>query len=139
MRKLPRTAAKAIVFDSGGTDVSKHFHYAKPFQLPFLRSKFEGFGKAMIGHEQKPFVARSGDEKATPGKHSIRSLFGNAVLNFTHFVSTEMPLQLDTLLELLYGLMYQQAALQLYSSQCEGDLLIPMYTGDTNSAFNEVE
>src|SRR5947209_1971537 len=57
-------------------------------------------------------------------------------MNFTHFTSTDVPLQGSTMSDLLHNLLRQQAALQLAFTQPVWDILIPVYFGDRYKEFD---
>lgn len=57
-------------------------------------------------------------------------------MNFTHFVSTDRPLRAENMPELLHGLMFSQAALQLCKFQETWDLVVPIYLGDPAKEFD---
>jgi hypothetical protein len=67
---------------------------------------------------------------------SFSASFANAVLNFSHFTSTDQCLKRDTIRDLLHNLMRQQAALQLCHGQIHWDLLIPIYFGKPSAPFD---
>ena len=68
---------------------------------------------------------------------SFREAFATAMLNFSHFTSTETTgLRGECRTDLLHDLMRQCAALQLVFAEPVWNLLIPIYFGDPKTAFD---
>ena len=67
---------------------------------------------------------------------SIPESFAGAVMNFSHFTSTDQCLRQDSIRGLLHNLMRQQAALQLCHGQIHWDHLIPIYFSTPTAPFD---
>src|SRR5438034_51346 len=66
----------------------------------------------------------------------LSTVFDGGHSNFTHFTSTEGDLESTALSDLLHNLIRQQAALQPKFRQEDWDLLIPVYFGNMDQAFD---
>ena len=66
---------------------------------------------------------------------AIESKILRALMNFTHFTSTEENLHMDDIPELCHDLLRRSAALQLAPNQPTYDHLIPIYFGKADETF----
>ena len=122
-----------------------HMPYSRPFRLlDFLKSMLATDKFQAVSEMYARQATRSSERVKQPGLAMPRKLsevFQHAVCNFTHFVCTNQPLSMDSEslsnMELIHGLMMQQAALQCSTGQYLFDLIIPIYLGDPNAAFNQ--
>ena len=103
---------------------SQHFPLSK-FLETLYASKF-------IQDLESPRREKRRQSSAT----TLPGSFSSAVLNFSHFTSTDQCLKRDTIRDLLHNLMRQQAALQLCHGQQYWDLLIPIYFGEPSAPFD---
>ncbi|KAF8544882.1 hypothetical protein BDD12DRAFT_813746 [Trichophaea hybrida] len=74
-----------------------------------------------------------------PTAEQLLSAFECASGNFTHFTPTRHKLDIkdkDAIRELLHGLLYSHAALELAKGQSRWDLLIPVYFGSPDDNFD---
>lgn len=74
-----------------------------------------------------------------PTAEQLLSAFECASGNFTHFTATHHKLDIrdkDGIQELLHGLLYSHAALELAKGQPHWDLLIPVYFGSPDDNFD---
>jgi len=119
--------------------------YSRPFKLPdFLKYMLaEGKYKAVSEMFARQ-ATRSSERVKQQGLVAPRKLsevFQTALCNFSHLVSTNQPLTMDSEstsnLELMHGLMMQQAALQCSTGQYLFNFVIPIYLGDLNVDFDQ--
>jgi len=108
--------------------------WSRPFSLLQFLHTLLGSDELRLGSVTPTTTVGSDADLIWP--LAFREAFESALLNFTHFTSTETHLQSTYRTELLHDLMRQCAALQLPSGQATWDLLIPMYLGDHNAAFD---
>ncbi|KAF8455533.1 hypothetical protein BGX38DRAFT_1140442 [Terfezia claveryi] len=109
------------------------YSFAVQFTLPsFLKILFT----KPISDQILSAKARSSQKRAQRTGMSAQDVFQTAYLNFSHFISTESNLTRETMGELLHGLMFHQAALQMRFNGADWDLLIPIYIGDPQAPFN---
>ena len=111
------------------------FPYAEPFSIKsFLRSLFNGewLQQIMDFTPTKPNTRQWKNSQTA----SFSEVFDRGFMNFTHFTSTDVPLQGSTMSDLLHNLLRQQAALQLAFPQPVWDILIPVYFGDLDSDYD---
>ena len=117
-----------------------HIPYSRPFRLlDFLKYMLGGDRYKAVSEMFARQATRSSERVKQPGLVVLRKLsevFQDALCNFSYFVSTNQPLTMDSEstsnLELMHGLMMQQAALQCSTGQYLFDFVIPMYLGDPN-------
>ncbi|KAF8430602.1 hypothetical protein BGX38DRAFT_1146839 [Terfezia claveryi] len=122
-----------------------HMPYSRPFRLlDFLQYMLpEGIYKTVSQMFSRQATRGSARVKQ-PGLAAPRKLaevFEGALCNFSHFVCTSQQLVMDSEssannLELIHGLMMQQAALQCSTDQYLFDFVIPIYLGDPDADFN---
>lgn len=68
---------------------------------------------------------------------TFTTAFKDARVNFNHFVTTDKQLDRKHCdIEMLYKLLYTNAALQLVVNQADWDLLIPVYLGNPSEPFD---
>lgn len=115
-------------------NAAHHISHSRPFKFTsFLKSLFgEAFANTIL-----TMPAQMPRPQAEDPQITINSELGNGVCNFTHFASTEKVLESNTIDDLLYQLLYNQAALQLATNQKAWDVLIPIYFGDIDEPFGD--
>lgn len=104
-----------------------------PFSQPFLLTAF--LQKLLISNLATEVLASTPKPKARLWE-TLEMIFGNARLNFSHFVSTSKALEPTSVPDLIHGLLQHQAALQLHDNQEIRDLLIPLYLGNPQTPFD---
>jgi hypothetical protein len=108
------------------------FPWSRPFTvLDFLKSLFNDAYHTVFNELQESRNTRSQMSYKT-----IEEAFSGGLCNFTHFTTTDQPLRPENMKDLLHALMMQNAALQLAVNQADYDLLIPVYFGMANEAFD---
>jgi hypothetical protein len=80
--------------------------------------------------------SRRPEKRRRSSATTFSASFSSAVMNFSHFTSTDQHLRPETIRDLLHNLMRQQAALQLCHGQQYWDLLIPIYFGEPSAPFD---
>jgi len=122
-----------------------HMLYSRPFRLlDFLKHMLAEDKYKTVSKMFARQATRSPERVKQPGlvvPREFSEVFQDALCNFSHFVSTNQPLTVDsestTNLELMHGLMIQQAALQCSTGQYLFDFVIPIYLGDPNADFDQ--
>ena len=111
---------------------SVEFPWSRPFTvLDFLKALFRDTYHTVFNE-----LRENRNTRAQMPWKTIQEAFSGSLCNFTHFTTTDQTLQPEKMQDLLHALMMQNAALQLAFNQADYDLLIPVYFGKANEAFD---
>ena len=118
-----------------GLSANEDFRYSRPFKVEMFLNELLGYGtvNGLINRE----IQRRPHSGATPGMLPVwdeKFDFREGWCNFNHFTSTtkKLPLDRESLQNVIRRLLRRNAALQLAPCHSDWDLLLPVYTGDVN-------